>query len=263
MHGEHFSWRCSANGQPGCACSWWDPVPGNQQILIKASRPPGGPGTEQYARDCHDLGITVHGTFILTLPGPPDDGEPLGPGRWLPPSSCRSRLPGAGLYQQAMEAALPTTKPAWLRPCGRHRAGRAVLPSRAVRDPDWARRLPEHSSRARCRCPRDDPPARSGRRRLREGGSSSATCAAGVRPPPRDRLNTEEVLMSSCSSPSALIYSECPCGWNRSAWSGWPARCSPMAPFQLSSRSAGTGQETALSAPWPSFSEALAAASTT
>ena len=42
---------------------------GNQQILINIKKGMRVEFARRFTRDCHDLGITIHGTFILGLPG--------------------------------------------------------------------------------------------------------------------------------------------------------------------------------------------------
>ncbi|MFI4963942.1 MAG: hopanoid biosynthesis associated radical SAM protein HpnJ [Caulobacterales bacterium] len=42
---------------------------GNQQILHNIKKGMRIPVAEQFTRDCHDLGIQIHGTFIVGLPG--------------------------------------------------------------------------------------------------------------------------------------------------------------------------------------------------
>jgi len=42
---------------------------GNQQILYNIKKGMRVDVAERFTRDCHDLGITIHGTFILGLPG--------------------------------------------------------------------------------------------------------------------------------------------------------------------------------------------------
>src|SRR5438105_10373686 len=42
---------------------------GNQQILFNIKKGMRVEFARRFTRDCHDLGITIHGTFILGLPG--------------------------------------------------------------------------------------------------------------------------------------------------------------------------------------------------
>jgi len=50
-------------------CCWSVYESGNQQILHNIKKGLLIPVAKRFAKDCHDLGIVVHGTFILGLPG--------------------------------------------------------------------------------------------------------------------------------------------------------------------------------------------------
>ncbi len=82
---------------------------GNQQILINIKKGLRVERAKRFAADCHDLGITVHGTFILGLPGETTDTirETIKFAREVNPHtiqvSVAAPYPGTELYRQAME----------------------------------------------------------------------------------------------------------------------------------------------------------------
>ena len=82
---------------------------GNQQILINIKKGLRVDRARRFARDCHDLGITVHGTFILGLPGETKETieETIRYAQEVNPHtiqvSVAAPYPGTRLYQQAIE----------------------------------------------------------------------------------------------------------------------------------------------------------------
>jgi hopanoid biosynthesis associated radical SAM protein HpnJ len=82
---------------------------GNQQILINIKKGLRVDRARQFAADCHDLGITVHGTFILGLPGETRETiqETIQFAREVNPHSLQVSVaapyPGTELYRQAIE----------------------------------------------------------------------------------------------------------------------------------------------------------------
>jgi hopanoid biosynthesis associated radical SAM protein HpnJ len=82
---------------------------GNQQILHNIKKGMRVEVAEKFTRDCHDLGITIHGTFIVGLPGETQETlqETV---RWaakINPHTIQVSLaapyPGTFLYDQAVE----------------------------------------------------------------------------------------------------------------------------------------------------------------
>ena len=82
---------------------------GDQQILINIKKGLRVERAKQFAADCHDLGITVHGTFILGLPGETKETieETIRFAREVNPRtlqvSVAAPYPGTELYRQAVE----------------------------------------------------------------------------------------------------------------------------------------------------------------
>jgi hopanoid biosynthesis associated radical SAM protein HpnJ len=82
---------------------------GNQQILINIKKGLRVERARRFAADCRDLGITVHGTFILGLPGETRETiqETIQFARDVNPHtlqvSVAAPYPGTELYRQAME----------------------------------------------------------------------------------------------------------------------------------------------------------------
>ena len=82
---------------------------GNQQILHNIKKGMRIEVAEQFMRDCHELGIKVHGTFILGLPGETQDTirETIKFATRINPHTIQVSLaapyPGTFLYKQAME----------------------------------------------------------------------------------------------------------------------------------------------------------------
>jgi hopanoid biosynthesis associated radical SAM protein HpnJ len=82
---------------------------GNQQILINIKKGLRVERARRFAADCRDLGITVHGTFILGLPGETKETiqETIRFAREVNPHSLQVSVaapyPGTELYRQAVE----------------------------------------------------------------------------------------------------------------------------------------------------------------
>jgi hopanoid biosynthesis associated radical SAM protein HpnJ len=82
---------------------------GNQQILIDIKKGLRVDRARRFAADCRDLGITVHGTFILGLPGETRETieETIRFAREVNPHSLQVSVaapyPGTELYRQAVE----------------------------------------------------------------------------------------------------------------------------------------------------------------
>jgi radical SAM superfamily enzyme YgiQ (UPF0313 family) len=82
---------------------------GNQQILINIKKGLRVERARRFAADCRDLGITVHGTFILGLPGETKETiqETIRFAREVNPHTIQVSIaapyPGTELYRQAAE----------------------------------------------------------------------------------------------------------------------------------------------------------------
>ena len=82
---------------------------GNQQVLNNVKKGLRVDRARQFASDCRDLGITVHGTFILGLPGETQETiqETIRFAREVNPHtiqvSVAAPYPGTELYQRAKE----------------------------------------------------------------------------------------------------------------------------------------------------------------
>ncbi|MBI1182504.1 MAG: hopanoid biosynthesis associated radical SAM protein HpnJ [Alphaproteobacteria bacterium] len=82
---------------------------GNQQILHNIKKGMLIEVAERFTRDCHELGIAIHGTFILGLPGETQDTirQTVEWARKINPHTIQVSLaapyPGTFLYQQAVE----------------------------------------------------------------------------------------------------------------------------------------------------------------
>ncbi len=80
---------------------------GNQQILINIKKGLRTEVARQFTKDCHDLGIVIHGTFILGLPGETEATieETINYAKEIDPHTIQVSLaapyPGTFLYQQA------------------------------------------------------------------------------------------------------------------------------------------------------------------
>jgi hopanoid biosynthesis associated radical SAM protein HpnJ len=82
---------------------------GNQQILNNVKKGIRLDMARQFTRDCHDLGITIHGTFILGLPGETRDTiqETIRYATTINPHTIQVSIaapyPGTYLHRQAVE----------------------------------------------------------------------------------------------------------------------------------------------------------------
>lgn len=82
---------------------------GNQQILINIKKGIRTDIARQFTKDCHKLGIVIHGTFIVGLPGETKDTieESIKYAQELNPQTIQVSLPaaypGTFLYKQATE----------------------------------------------------------------------------------------------------------------------------------------------------------------
>jgi hopanoid biosynthesis associated radical SAM protein HpnJ len=82
---------------------------GNQQILINIKKGVRVERARQFTKDCRDLGITIHGTFIVGLPGETAETikETIQFAKEVNPHSLQVSIaapyPGTALYRQAKE----------------------------------------------------------------------------------------------------------------------------------------------------------------
>ncbi len=82
---------------------------GNQQILINIKKGVRVERARQFTRDCRQLGITIHGTFIIGLPGETAETiqETIRYAKEINPHSLQVSIaapyPGTALYRQARE----------------------------------------------------------------------------------------------------------------------------------------------------------------
>ena len=82
---------------------------GNQQILHNIKKGMLIPVAERFTRDCHELGVTIHGTFILGLPGETVETieETVRFANRINPHTIQVSLaapyPGTFLYEQAVK----------------------------------------------------------------------------------------------------------------------------------------------------------------
>ena len=82
---------------------------GNQQILINIKKGVRVDRARQFTKDCRDLGITIHGTFIVGLPGETTETiqETIRFAKEINPHSLQVSIaapyPGTALYQQARD----------------------------------------------------------------------------------------------------------------------------------------------------------------
>ena len=82
---------------------------GNQQILHNIKKGMRIEVAKRFTKDCHDLGITIHGTFILGLPGETKETieETIRFATEINPHTIQVSLaapyPGTFLYNQALE----------------------------------------------------------------------------------------------------------------------------------------------------------------
>ena len=82
---------------------------GNQQILHNIKKGLRTDVARQFTKDCHELGIVIHGTFILGLPGETEETieETINYAKEIDPHTIQVSLaapyPGTFLYKQATE----------------------------------------------------------------------------------------------------------------------------------------------------------------
>jgi hopanoid biosynthesis associated radical SAM protein HpnJ len=82
---------------------------GNQQVLNNIRKGTRVDAARRFTRDCHELGITIHGTFVLGLPGETRETieETIRFAREINPHTIQVSLaapyPGTELHRQAME----------------------------------------------------------------------------------------------------------------------------------------------------------------
>ncbi len=82
---------------------------GNQQILYNIKKGMRIEVAERFTKDCHELGIVIHGTFIMGLPGETEETirETIDWARKINPHTIQVSLaapyPGTFLYKQAIE----------------------------------------------------------------------------------------------------------------------------------------------------------------
>lgn len=82
---------------------------GNQQILHNIKKGLRVDVARQFTKDCHELGIVIHGTFILGLPGETEETieETINYAKEIDPHTIQVSLaapyPGTFLYKQAVE----------------------------------------------------------------------------------------------------------------------------------------------------------------
>src|ERR1700727_2705850 len=82
---------------------------GNEQILINIKKGMRVDFARRFTKDCHELGIVIHGTFILGLPGEPRETiqQTLHFAKEINPHTIQISLaapyPGTFLYRQAKE----------------------------------------------------------------------------------------------------------------------------------------------------------------
>jgi hopanoid biosynthesis associated radical SAM protein HpnJ len=82
---------------------------GNQQILYNIKKGMRIDVAERFTQDCHDLGIAIHGTFIMGLPGETKETiqETINFANRINPHTIQVSLaapyPGTHLYKQALE----------------------------------------------------------------------------------------------------------------------------------------------------------------
>lgn len=82
---------------------------GNQQILFNIKKGVRIDDAKRFTKDCHDLGIVIHGTFILGLPGETQAtiGETIQFAKEINPHTIQVSLsapyPGTFLYKQAVD----------------------------------------------------------------------------------------------------------------------------------------------------------------
>lgn len=118
--GFHVSWSCNAKANVprktleamkagGCRLLLVGYESGNQKILHNIKKGLRVDVARQFTRDCHELGIVIHGTFILGLPGETLETieETIRYAMEINPHTIQVSLaapyPGTFLYNQAVE----------------------------------------------------------------------------------------------------------------------------------------------------------------
>ena len=82
---------------------------GNQQILYNIKKGMRIDVAKRFAKDCRELGVTIHGTFIMGLPGETQETikETIEFAKEVNPHTLQVSLaapyPGTFLYKQALE----------------------------------------------------------------------------------------------------------------------------------------------------------------
>ena len=82
---------------------------GNQQILYNIKKGMRVEVAEKFTKDCHEVGVTIHGTFILGLPGETEETirETMEFAKRINPHTIQVSLaapyPGTFLYNQAVQ----------------------------------------------------------------------------------------------------------------------------------------------------------------
>src|SRR5262249_9700475 len=98
---------------------------GNQQILNNVKKGVRLDVARRFTRDCHDLGITIHGTFILGLPGETREtiAETTRFALEIDPHTIQVSIaapyPGTALHAEAREAGWLREEPALIDGAGR------------------------------------------------------------------------------------------------------------------------------------------------
>ena len=118
------TWSCNAKANvpretlegacatTACGCCWSATRSGNQQILHNIKKGMRVDVARRFTKDCHELGITIHGTFILGLPGETQETieETIRFATEINPHTIQVSLaapyPGTYLYRQALRERL-------------------------------------------------------------------------------------------------------------------------------------------------------------
>jgi hopanoid biosynthesis associated radical SAM protein HpnJ len=118
--GFRVSWSCNAKANVprktleamkagGCRLLLVGYESGNQQILHNIKKGLRTDVARQFTKDCHELGIVIHGTFILGLPGETEETieETINYAKEINPHTIQVSLaapyPGTFLFKQATE----------------------------------------------------------------------------------------------------------------------------------------------------------------
>ena len=160
---------------------------GNQQILFNIKKGMRVEFARRFTKDCHELGIVIHGTFILGLPGETRETiqETLNFAKEINPHTIQVSLaapyPGTFLYRQAKENGwLYNEEIDLLTQEGTQIARSTIRISATARSSLRSRTSTRSSISVR---PRSHPSSREMftspemmKRRLREGADSSGSC---------------------------------------------------------------------------------------